>query len=328
MDDNVLVSVIVPVYNVKRYVEESLNSILKQTYHNIEVIVVDDGSTDGSGEICDIIAKSDKRLRVFHQENMGLSGARNTGLQNMKGDYLTFVDSDDTIEPVMIEKMLDLAFKFEADIVQCGLNEIYFDKCLKSGVVKEITFFTPEQATIADLGLEGGTVSACAKLYKKEIFEGRLFKTGRLNEDLFAIMDSLNRAKKIIACPDAYYNYFQRMGSITKSKFNERTIDNMIAARYCLDFVKEHYPSAVQAAEFRYFWSCIYVVDRILLSKDWKTNRHLGNIVSELKSNIIKVLRFKKLTLKRKFGIIMMVTNIEAYRLFVLRNYGKQWGQD
>ena len=117
-----LISIIVPVYNVEQYLSRCVDSLVNQTYHNIEIILVDDGSPDRSGEICDEYAKKDKRVKVIHQSNGGLSDARNTALDIAKGDYLMFVDSDDWIEPTMYEEMLSFMEKEQLDLVECGIN--------------------------------------------------------------------------------------------------------------------------------------------------------------------------------------------------------------
>ncbi len=122
MQDNVLVSVIVPVYNVEKYLEECVNSLTSQTYSNLEILLIDDGSTDGSGNICDSLAKEDARIRVFHLQNGGVSNARNFGIENAKGEYLSFVDSDDWVDLDMYEKMvqkIQLKSCEEVDAVFC-----------------------------------------------------------------------------------------------------------------------------------------------------------------------------------------------------------------
>lgn len=163
-----LVTVIVPVYNVENYLEKCVASIVSQTYQKLEIILVDDGSPDRSGEMCDELAKNDSRIKVIHQKNMGLSGARNSALDIMNGDAVTFVDSDDTIDLDMIENLVSDMNEYDADIVECQVHEIYADKIIENHYLSITKSYSPDEALLIDFSSRGGSIGAWAKLYRKK----------------------------------------------------------------------------------------------------------------------------------------------------------------
>lgn len=163
-----LVSVIVPVYKVEKYLKKCVVSILNQTYKNLEIILVDDGSPDNSGKICDELKKTDSRIKVIHQENMGLSGARNTALDIMSGDAVTFVDSDDTIDLHMVEYLVNDMKQYDADIVECQFFEVFDGKINQYQYLRETKIYNTEQALLIDFSSKGGSIAACGKLYRKK----------------------------------------------------------------------------------------------------------------------------------------------------------------
>ena len=169
-DEADLISVIVPVYNVEKYLDRCMKSILQQTYHRLEIILVDDGSTDASAAMCDAYARRDSRIRVVHKQNGGLSDARNAGLELAAGDYIGYVDSDDWIEPDMYEYLLENALKYQADIAVCGRVERYVDKEVVRGF-SEIEVLAREPALKYLLQNDLLQNYAWDKLYKQELFQ-------------------------------------------------------------------------------------------------------------------------------------------------------------
>lgn len=216
---NDLVSVIVPVYNVEEYVDKCMISICEQTYVNIEILLIDDGSTDTSGIKCDEWAKKDNRIKVVHKVNGGLSDARNYGLDLALGEWILFVDSDDYIDKLLIEKCLKLAWKNKAALIIFEYYEVdEYDRltsCEKSN--KECVF---DSLSILNAFIKFGTGSsmACNKLYRKEIWEGLRFVKGKLHEDEFIIIDTLQRADKVYLSSEPFYFYRKRSGSIMNKK--------------------------------------------------------------------------------------------------------------
>ena len=179
-----LISVIVPVYNILEYLPRCVESITSQTWRNLEVILVDDGSTDGTGALCDELALSDPRIKVFHKENGGSSSARNLGIEKACGDYLGFVDSDDYIEPDMYERLVRAAGEHNASMVQIGRNEVdeegnaLPDICIPPKETEVID----SQGFLKELLMHRGDCSFCTKLIRRECFTLRRFPQGVLND--------------------------------------------------------------------------------------------------------------------------------------------------
>lgn len=222
------VSIIVPVYQVEKYIRQCVDSILAQTFTDFELILVDDGSTDKSGEICDEYAKVDGRVKVIHQTNGGLSSARNSGMDHAKGKYFMFIDSDDFIAPNMVECLYKSINEQCADIAVCNFM-YYFEenkhKCFNTNIEFEIlhsedVFFNRKNER--NFGI--WTV-AWNKLYKKEPFERIRFRMGKYHEDEFWANDIYQLNAKIVAIPECLYFYRQRNNSITSSKNNARNFD-------------------------------------------------------------------------------------------------------
>ena len=212
------ISVIVPCYNIAEYIPRCLDSIINQTYHNLEIIVIDDGSTDETGTIIDNYTSQDSRILVIHQDNAGLVAVREKGIELATGDYIGFVDGDDTIEPDMYERLLNNALKYNADISHCGVSFIWPDGHIDAhyGTGKII-----EQDTISgvrDLLLgESIEPSLCNKIYARSVIrESCLDVTVLNNEDLLRNFMLFSRAKKSIYEDFCGYRYYQRAGSMSK----------------------------------------------------------------------------------------------------------------
>lgn len=216
-----LVSVIVPVYNVASYLEECLDSVVGQTYRNLEIIVVDDGSTDGSGAVCDEYAKKDGRIQVIHQPNRGLSVARNVGLDVAKGDHISFVDSDDAVSPVFIEALLSAG----ADVAQCascrnaeGLNRENrrpaFEYLTNVEASERLQFDSTGDATVV-----------WNKLYRRGLFDTIRFPEGKQHEDEFVTYRVLWDAGQVAVTVEPLYYYRQRFGSTTNRGFSRGSLD-------------------------------------------------------------------------------------------------------
>lgn len=224
------ISVIVPVYNVEKYLIRCVDSILGQTYKNLEIILVNDGSTDESGKMCDRYAKENENIKVVHRKNGGLAAARNSGLDIATGDYIAFVDSDDWIDSDMYEWMLSLATENNADIVRCGY---YIDKEGEKPIpAYECTgklLYTDEQRRCEMVRDSYKAASACTKLYKREIIADKRFdETMLANEDWGFNYDLLKNVKNTVYYDLPKYHYFQRSESIMRSKKNIRNRMNII----------------------------------------------------------------------------------------------------
>ena len=213
------ISVIVPVYQVEPYLDRCVQSICGQTYQNLEIILVDDGSPDRCGDMCDAYARKDSRIRVIHQENQGLSAARNAGLALATGDYIAFVDSDDWIDPIMFSLLHRISQTYGADIVECDVRSYtnstiqVYGKC--SGRLLEMT---PAEALGAQLDFTYCKPMVWNKLYRRHCVDGVQFPVGKVHEDEFTTHKFYMAAEKIVYVDMALYNYERRNpGSITAS---------------------------------------------------------------------------------------------------------------
>lgn len=225
-----LISIIVPIYNVEKYLRKCINSILKQTYSNIEIILVDDGSRDSCPAICDEFALKDSRIRTIHKNNGGLSEARNVGLDVAKGEYIGFVDSDDYISQDMYEKLLSAMLKTKADMAVC--NFTYVDAFYRFMENKNSLFPVSDEVLDADeyikrLTGRGGWyfVTAWNKLYKRELFDDLRYPVGKQHEDEFLIHHLVFKCQKIVCIEQSLYFYVQRPDSIMGQKQKLKMMD-------------------------------------------------------------------------------------------------------
>lgn len=224
-----LISVIVPVYKVEKYLRKCVDSILAQTYTNLEIILVDDGSPDNCPAICDYYANKDSRIKVIHQENGGLSAARNAGLDIASGDYIGFVDSDDYISPEMYKKLYEAMKEADADISICNFQKVdeagkrtKTEETIESGTLTNIQALTELQ------GKNGLCfVISCNKLFKHHIFNGLRFPLRRYCEDNYIAHIILNRAQKIVCSNECLYYYTQRKNSIMNSNSLKLAVDEI-----------------------------------------------------------------------------------------------------
>jgi len=219
-NSNFLISVIVPVYNVEKYLSNCLDSIINQTYRNLEIILVDDGSTDGSVKICDDYAKKDNRIIVIHKENGGASTARNKGLDIAKGDYISFIDSDDYINCYMLEHLLNAIIRDNTDISIC---KIKFTKSLvescndnKDGISSVIMVDDVYEKLYNGQGLE--MTSPCNKLIAKSVFKDLRYPVGIINEDIAILHLLMDRIREVSYINEIYYYYYQHDASVTHKK--------------------------------------------------------------------------------------------------------------
>lgn len=225
------ISVIVPVYKVQDYLERCVDSILAQTWSALEVILVDDGSPDDCGAICDRYAAQDARVRVIHKANGGLSSARNAGMDAATGDWLAFVDSDDWLDPTMLDLLHRLCVEHDAQIAECGYRSFYADRTESSAAeTGTVTEATPLQAMEGNLDYKRFFVMVWNKLYRADITRGVRFPEGRIHEDEFTTHKFYLAAQKIVAVDTAAYNYDRsREGSIT-ARFRAENLTDACAA--------------------------------------------------------------------------------------------------
>lgn len=263
-----LVSIIIPVYDVELYLKRCVDSVLEQSYDNIEIILVNDGSPDRCGEICDEYAKFDKRVTVVHKENGGLSDARNAGIARSKGEFITFVDSDDRISRDFVEYLMSLIYGYGADIATCLYSMEYENGALVSEAEKNeegsVDVLGGTQSLAAALYSRGTSLHATCKLYRRQLFEDVLFPIGKHYEDAGTTYKVMSASKVVTVSSAKKYYYLRRAGSITGAGYNRSMMDLIFFSQEIVEFVESKYPEILTAAKYNSFSGAILVLQAIL----------------------------------------------------------------
>ena len=246
--DGERISVIVPVYKVEPYLRKCLDSIVNQTYQNLEIILVDDGSPDHCGQICDEYAARDERIVVIHKKNGGVSSARNAGLEKASADWIGWVDSDDWIEPDMFEYLLENAKKSRADIAVCSRKEWYKDRCILRKWEKDILLNTEEalRQLLENVQMQNYLWD---KLWRRDLFRNIVFPEGKSFEDIAVMHRLFEQANTVICLSEWKYNYRQRTGSIVDDSSIQNRINHFLAAKNRLDEMSEKWPQFLELLE-------------------------------------------------------------------------------
>lgn len=248
-------SIIIPIYNVAEYLDNTVRSVLAQTFQDFELILVDDGSTDGSGDICDRFAQADSRIRVIHQKNAGVSAARNTGLDAAQGEFIGWVDSDDLIEPDMYAHLLALAEKYDAQIVQCEHDRL--DSLNGSPRTGAVTVLDGPAFVRRIFTKQGGRytnqVALWSKIYKKELFDGIRFPVGQTFEDDQQVYKVCLKAQTIVDIPDVLYHYIRRENSIITGVSPKKLLDRQAALLDRLLYLPTVMPELEEACARSFF---------------------------------------------------------------------------
>ncbi len=261
-----LISVIIPVYNVELFIHNCLDSVIDQTYSNLQIILVNDGSTDRSGLICDEYAANDNRIKVIHKKNAGLSAARNSGLDFAKGEFITFLDSDDYIDKDMYETLIRDAVTYDCDISICGSRRVNIDgEILKDNNCKNIKVLNREDAFNE---LHKSMNSAVwNKMYTKEVISGLFFELGRIHgEDLYFNVEALVRCKKVVFNALSKHNYLKRDGSITASRATSRMFDEIVLREKIRIVIYTEFPDFKYVADRWCFMARMDIARKIMLS--------------------------------------------------------------
>lgn len=244
-----IISVIVPVYKVELYLDRCVESILAQTYTALDIILVDDGSPDNSGAMCDEWARKDDRVRVIHKENGGLSDARNFGLNVATGEYIVFIDSDDVIHPDMFRVLLQAMQETDAQIATCEVTHTFEGDAPAYTCDGDLTVLTPSEAIERLWYQTGFYPSACTKMYNRNVFSSHRFEKGLLFEDVEIMHKLLWSAERIVHTPAKLYGYMHRRDSITTARFTARDLDILEIADRMLAFAEETAPLLCGAAQ-------------------------------------------------------------------------------
>ena len=295
-----LISVIVPVYNVAQFLDDCLTSIINQSYKDIEIILVDDGSTDKSGEICDTFAAQDGRIRVIHKKNGGLSSARNVGLGVAKGNFVVFVDSDDYLNHEMITKLYDAVMSTKAEIACCDYTSLEFNNDSHS----EIEVLNRKDAISTLFDDYGFQCFAWNKIYQRSLFENIRYPEGKLFEDIATTYQLLKKVDRVAYVKDKLYYYRQRTNSITKTKFNKKNKDLIDA----IDFV---YTDSMQCGliserlKVGYLGYYLSYIQKGFTAKADVENEY--KVLRErTRENIVSLIKEKNISLKKRIQLILI----------------------
>ena len=305
-----LISVIVPIYNVEKYLERSIGALINQTYSNLEIILVDDGSKDRSGVMCDEFAARDSRIKVIHKENGGSSSARNMGIEAATGDYIGFCDSDDYPESDLYENLLNVAKDYPDMVIAQAMSSDYTDDgVLVKGPYKDsgkVNFLT-KQEMFRLLMLHVGDSSFCTKLIKADYMKKFRFEEGRLNEDFELIIRMLSDISGVYSLEKNGYNIVLRHGSNSRNKFGEVFYNSMIEnSDRAFKMMEESYPELrEEGTRFWYFQRLDYML-HIPVSYMKKSNTVCWNIIRDLKNGRKQIKNNAFLTQKEKRNLLIL----------------------
>lgn len=305
-----LISVIVPIYNVEKYLNRSIGALLNQTYQNLEIILVDDGSTDNSGKMCDEFAKQDSRVRVFHKENGGSSTARNVGIREAKGAYIGFCDSDDYAEKDLYENLYEIFQAHEdaviAQAMTCNYTEdgtLVFGPYRDSG---KVNFITREEM-FQMLMMHVGDSSFCTKLIRADYMKKFAFPEGELNEDFELLLRMLDGVEGIYSLEKNGYNIILRGNSNTRSVFRKAYYNAMIAnSNKAYKIMEEKYPQFQEEAERFWFFQRLDYLLHIPVSAMGKDNEVCKEILKELKKGRKQIKENRFLAPKEKKNLLIL----------------------
>lgn len=309
-----MVSVIIPVYNTAQYLSRCLDSVLCQTYRDFELLLIDDGSIDDSGTICDRYAKQDSRVRVFHKENGGVSDTRNYGLDRAEGSYIVFVDSDDYIGPDYLKILTEMAVENNAEMTIISLQRVDSEDAVFIKSTDQRTVYTGYELFQEMITGKLFDSYICAKLFKAELFSAVRFPLGKTYEDLATIPYLLSSCRQCAFSTSVQYYYYHRRNSITHSPTAVNMQNWFDETERLLNYTAKEYPEVFPYAVSRLakavFWS---VIDWYLFSRDYETvaATYRGRIVPYLKA----APSLPELTRNEKIKLTVFIHSIRLYRI-------------
>ena len=310
------VSIVVPVYNVEDCLSYCVDSLRQQTYKNIEIILVDDGSTDSSGEICDQYAREDDRIKVLHIENGGLSNARNTGVKESSTDWIVFIDSDDYYDHRAIEYLVELRDKYRVDLVATPVIEVRnYENSDFLGDFREKYSGKLDRRTALEQMFYGNYVGTHSggKLYKKEILLRFPYPNGMLYEDLALAYEHIASCENIAVSALNLYKYYRRPGSIVNSKYSDRLLDFYKAMEWNRAYIERDYPNDKEmrrALNVRYVFNGLHIIHAMLSSDMYaEVNKIRKEYIQYFKDVILN----SNVTRKNKVKYLMFLVSPKLY---------------
>ncbi|MFA6402600.1 MAG: glycosyltransferase family 2 protein [Salinivirgaceae bacterium] len=313
-----LISVIVPVYKVEKYLKRCIESILSQSYQNFELILIDDGSPDNCPQICDSYATKYSNIKVIHQNNSGQSIARNVGIELAKGKYLTFIDSDDFVHKFFLEQLINNLSNNDSRISMCSYQNIYDSFDINEFSIERnygtLNIINDEEAM--DILLTEQTLCApWGKLYEKSLFSKVKFPEGKIYEDMLVMPLIFKDAKKIVLSNQTFYFYNQEGTSTTRSQFSYNKLGMVVATKFWHEFIKSNYPKLEEKAHIHYFSTllstCIYLVKQ--------TDDYGKSIYAEYRKKVLqdyKLIMTSNFT-KRNDKIKVILMKLGLFRILI-----------
>lgn len=300
------ISIIVPVYNVEAYLGKCIDSILNQTFKDIEVILVNDGSKDKSGDICEAYKSKDSRIVVIHKENGGLSSARNSGLEVATGELVGFVDSDDWIEPDYYEILCDGIEKLNADISVMHLFKVIrYEKIEFLSSKKEgWTLLNHRDALERFFSDDFIGYSACNKLYKRNLFEGVRYPEGMLMEDKATTYKLIHKANSVVVNLSRKYHYYLRNDSIMQSEFNRKKFDSLVTHVEQIEFVDRYYPEFYEVIRARYAYEAFRLL-LMMIRSNYSEKPDFDRCLKIINNNIVYVVKEKRIGIHHKIYLLL-----------------------
>lgn len=305
-----LISVIIPVFNVEKYLSRCLDSVINQTYKNLDIILIDDGSSDSSGKICEEYKDKDSRIRVIHQTNSGQAHARNVGINIAKGSYITFIDSDDWIKINFIETLYNYMNLYDIDIVSSRLINSYHKN-------NKLYYISPRKFPTSILNkieaLEylfyrtAITPTPCGRLYKAKLFKNIRFPENKIFEDFAIIYKIIDASNKILIVEYNGYYYYQRLGSTVNSDFQEKDLVALSFSKEIIQFVKRKYPILNKAANSVFVDMNHVLYLKIIKSKNNKYNHLKKEFYKNILLNCKYVLLNTKARTKLKIKVLLII---------------------
>ena len=276
-----IISVIVPVYKVEDYLDRCVESIVNQTYKNLEIILVNDGSPDKCPQMCDEWARKDPRIKVIHKENGGLSDARNAGMRIASGDVISFIDSDDYINKNMYDIMINRMLETDSDIVSCGVNWVgESGNVLRCDNVETDLLLTASEAMRELLNDGALKQPVWNRIYKRDVAFCSSFEKGKHHEDVFWSYQAVGKSKRICIIKEAFYYYVQRSSGIMGESFSEKRLDALEANQKRCEYTKTHFPELYLQSCCVYLGSCMYQLQCALRAH--ADDRVLKTIISRI----------------------------------------------
>lgn len=258
-----LISIIVPIYNVERYLNRCIDSILAQTFTNFELILVDDGSPDDCGKMCDDYAMKDSRINVIHKKNGGVSEARNFGIDCAKGEYICFIDSDDFVHKQYLEILYNIAKESDAEMSICSFS-ICYDSDIVDEIISNVSYEEFSDKYLYDdnflIHKWANLVCAWNKLYKRNLFEQIRYPVGKIHEDNFTYYKLIDKANKVVITEEGLYHYYMSENSISRSEFTDKRLHILQAYQEQIEYFKKKNNQRMVEISFEKYIYCIWTV--------------------------------------------------------------------